>query len=435
MPAFLHHADADFDAEFAALADAKRDSDAGVDGAVAEIVAAVRARGADELVALTRRFDRWDATADTLALDADAIAAAEAEVPADQRAALALAAERIAAYHARQRPVDADWTDDTGIRLGWRWSAVRAAGLYVPGGTAAYPSSVLMNAIPATVAGVERLVMCTPTPDGQVNPLVLAAARLAGVDTVWRIGGAQAIAAMAYGAAPIDPVDVIVGPGNAYVAAAKRQVFGHVGIDSVAGPSEVLVIADADNDPDWVAIDLLAQAEHDVSAQAICITDDRAFGQQVARAVERRLQRLTRAEIAGESWRRHGGVVVARDLDHAAALADRVAPEHLEIATADPDAVAARVRNAGAIFLGRHTPEAVGDYIGGPNHVLPTAGAARFASGLSVLAFMKRTTLTMASAEGLAAIGPAAATLADAEGLEAHAASVRARLSLGGGER
>ncbi|MEL6767262.1 MAG: histidinol dehydrogenase [Pseudomonadota bacterium] len=429
MPAFLRHDAPDFDAAFAALAEAKRASDAGVDGPVAQIIADVRARGVDAVVELTRRFDRWDATSETLAMRAEEIDAAIETVPAETRAALELAAERIRAYHARQLPEDAAWVDDAGISLGWRWTPVDAAGLYVPGGLASYPSSLLMNAIPASVAGVGRIVMCVPTPDGVVNPLVLLAARLSGIETIWRMGGAQAVAALAYGADPVAPVDVITGPGNAYVAAAKRQVFGHVGIDMIAGPSEVLIIADGDNDPDLIAIDLLAQAEHDATAQSICITDDTAFGEAVMAAVEHRLAALQRREIAAASWASHGGVIVARDLEHAAALANRIAPEHLELAVADPEALAARIRHAGAIFLGRHTPEALGDYVAGPNHVLPTAGSARFSSGLSVLDFMKRTTLTRASAAGLAAIGPAAARLAEAESLQAHALSVTDRLA------
>jgi len=321
------------------------------------------------------------------------------------------------------------------VRLGWRWTPVDAAGLYVPGGLASYPSSVLMNAIPAQVAGVGRLVICAPIPDGRVNPLVLLAARLGGVETIYRIGGAQAIAAMAYGAGPIRPVDKVTGPGNAYVAAAKRRVFGQVGIDMIAGPSEILVIADRDNDPDWIAVDLLAQAEHDASAQAMLVTNDAGFGAEVARAVERQLQRLSRAEIAGASWRDFGAVIVARDLAHAAELSNRVAPEHLELCIADPDALVPRIRHAGAIFLGAHTPEAIGDYVGGPNHVLPTARSARFSSGLSVLDFMKRTTVARVSPRGMAAIGPAAERLAISEGLEAHGLSVRRRLdALRGGE-
>ncbi|MGF1554243.1 MAG: histidinol dehydrogenase [Paracoccaceae bacterium] len=428
MALTLRHDEPEFETRFRALVTARRDPDAGVAEPVARIIAEVRRHGADAVVALTRRFDRWEATPEALELGEDEIEATEALVPPEQREALALAASRIRAFHAAQRPEDASWTDEAGIRLGWRWSAVDAAGIYVPGGTAAYPSSVLMNAIPAKVAGCERVEMCVPTPDGVLNPLVIAAARLAGVDRIWRVGGAQAVAALAYGAAPIEAVDVIAGPGNAYVAEAKRQVFGHVGVDMVAGPSEVLVIADKGCDPDWIALDLLAQAEHDASAQSICLTDDEALFAALPRAVERRLQSLDRAAIAGESWRRHGGVVLARDLDHAAALADVIAPEHLEIATEAPEALAGKIRNAGAMFLGRHTPEAVGDYVGGPNHVLPTAGSARFASGLSVMHFMKRTTMLGADARGLARVGEAAATLADAEGLEAHALSVRARL-------
>jgi histidinol dehydrogenase len=349
-------------------------------------------------------------------------------VPSDERAALELAADRIRAYHDRQRPADAEWTDAQGARLGWRWTPVSAAGLYVPGGLASYPSSVLMNAIPAQVAGVQRLVMCAPTPDGRANPLVLLAARLAGVDTVYRIGGAQAVAAMAYGTQTIAPVDKITGPGNAYVAAAKRRVFGRVGIDMIAGPSEILVVADGDNDPDWIALDLLSQAEHDESAQSILITTDAGLAAGVASAVEARLTTLDRRAIAGASWRDYGAIITVRDLTEAAALTDRIAPEHLELCVADPAALAARIQHAGAIFLGRWTPEAIGDYIGGPNHVLPTARSARFSSGLSVLDFMKRTTLAQMTPAALASIGPAAETLARSESLQAHGLSVRARL-------
>ncbi len=356
------------------------------------------------------------------------INAAISTVPGAERAALELAAERIQAYHQKQMPEDAAWDDDVGVRLGWRWTPVDAAGLYVPGGLASYPSSVLMNAIPARVAGVPRLVICAPTPGGEVNSLVLLAAQLAGVETIYRIGGAQAIAAMAYGAGPIEPVDKITGPGNAYVAAAKRRVFGQVGIDMIAGPSEILVIADRDNDPDWIAVDLMSQAEHDRSAQSILVTDDREFGAEVRRAVDGLLQRMQRAEIAGESWREFGAVITVRDLAHAAELSNRVAPEHLELCVADPEAMLPLIRHAGAIFLGAHTPEAIGDYVGGPNHVLPTARSARFSSGLSVLDFMKRTTITRVSPKGMAAIGPAAETLAISEGLEAHGLSVRRRL-------
>ncbi|MFN3614126.1 MAG: histidinol dehydrogenase, partial [Rubrimonas sp.] len=389
MPVTLNHADDEFEARFAALLTMKREAAEDVDAAAAAIIAEVRAGGAEALIALTERFDRLRLTPETLAFSEAEIDEAVARVPAAEAEALALAAARIRAYHERQRPEDARWTDEAGVSLGWRWTAVDAAGLYVPGGTASYPSSVLMNAIPAQVAGVRRLAMCAPTPDGQVNPLVLLAARLSGVTEIYRVGGAQAIAALAYGAGPIAPVDKITGPGNAWVAAAKRRVFGHVGIDSIAGPSEVLVIADGAQNPDWIAADLMAQAEHDAAAQSILITDDAGFAAEVGRAVDRLLQRLGRAEIAGASWRDNGALVVARDLDHAAELADRIAAEHLELCVADPEALAARIRHAGAIFLGAHTPEAVGDYVAGPNHVLPTSRSARFASGLSVLDFMK----------------------------------------------
>ena len=428
MPLFLNSTDADFNARFAALLTMKREDAPDVDTAVAGILADVRARGDAAVIALTSTFDRLDLTPDTLAFTAADIDAAIATVPAAERAALEVAADRIRAYHMRQRPEDAEWTDPSGARLGWRWTPVEAAGLYVPGGLASYPSSVLMNAIPAQVAGVDRLVMTAPTPDGVVNPLVLLAARLSGVDTVYRVGGAQAIGALAYGTDTIAPVDVITGPGNAYVAAAKRQVFGRVGIDMIAGPSEILVIADADNDPDWIALDLLSQAEHDESAQSILITDDAGFGQAVADAVDKRLQTLDRRAIAGASWRDFGAIVTVRDLDEAARLSDRIAPEHLELCVADPDALAAKIRHAGAIFLGAWTPEAIGDYVGGPNHVLPTARSARFASGLSVLDFMKRTTLARMTPAALGAIGPATEVLAGSESLEAHGLSVRARL-------
>jgi len=428
MPTTLSHDQPDFEAGFKALLDARREAGVDVDAVVAEIIADVQARGAQAVIELTHRFDRLELTEATLAFSPAEIDAAIAAVPEAERAALELAAARIRAYHERQLPEDASWEDAAGVRLGWRWTPVDAAGLYVPGGLASYPSSVLMNAIPAQVAGVRRLVICAPTPEGKVNPLVLLAARLSGVETVYRIGGAQAIAAMAYGAGPIRPVDKITGPGNAYVAAAKRRVFGQVGIDMIAGPSEILIIADRDNNPDWIAVDLLAQAEHDTSAQAILVTDDAEFGAEVGHAVERLLQRLQRAEIAGASWRAFGAVVVARDLAHAVELSNRVAPEHLEICTADPEALVPLIRHAGAIFLGAHTPEAIGDYVGGPNHVLPTAGSARFSSGLSVLDFMKRTTIAKVSPEALAAIGPAAETLAISEGLEAHGLSVRCRL-------
>ncbi len=428
MAVFLDSRNDGFDARFAALLGSKREEAVDVDDTVAAIIADVRARGDAAVIELTARFDRLDLTPETLAFTPDEIAGHCARVPASERAALELAAGRIRAYHDRQRPEDARWTDASGAELGWRWGPVAAAGLYVPGGLASYPSSVLMNAIPAQVAGVERLVICAPTPEGKVNPLVLLAAQLAGVDTVYRIGGAQAVAAMAYGTETIAPVDKITGPGNAFVAAAKRRVFGRVGIDMIAGPSEILVIADGGNDPDWIALDLLSQAEHDESAQSILITTDADFGQAVIRAVEARLQTLERRAIAGASWRDHGAVIVVRDLAEAAALSDRIAPEHLELCVADPEALLADIRHAGAVFLGHWTPEAIGDYVGGPNHVLPTARSARFSSGLSVLDFMKRTTLARMTPEALAAIGPAAEQLAISESLEAHGLSVRARL-------
>jgi histidinol dehydrogenase len=428
MPQFLDSRDADFASRFAGLLDMKREDAPDVDDVVAGIIADVRARGDAAVIDLTERFDRLALTPETLAFSEAEIDAAIADVPADERDALDLAAARIRAYHERQLPQDASWTEDSGATLGWRWTPVSAAGLYVPGGLASYPSSVLMNAIPAQVAGVRRLVMTAPTPDGKVNPLVLLAARLSGVETVYRIGGAQAVAALAYGTQSIDPVDKITGPGNAFVAAAKRRVFGKVGIDMIAGPSEILVIADRDNDPDWIAVDLLSQAEHDESAQSILITDDAGFGQAVADAVAARLQTLERAHIAGPSWRDFGAVVTVRDLNEAAELSNRIAPEHLELCVADPGALAERITHAGAIFLGQWTPEAIGDYIGGPNHVLPTARSARFSSGLSVLDFMKRTTMAQMTPAALRAIGPAAETLARSESLEAHGLSVRARL-------
>jgi histidinol dehydrogenase len=428
MPLFLDTTEPGFEAAFSALLSQKREEAEDVDAAVAAIIAEVRTRGDAALVDLTARFDRLQLTPDRMAFTAAEIAAEIARVPADERAALELAADRIRSYHERQRPADARWTDDAGATLGWRWTPVAAAGLYVPGGTASYPSSVLMNAIPAQVAGVGRLVICCPTPGGAVNPLVLLAAQLAGVDTIYRIGGAQAIAALAYGTETIAPVDKITGPGNAYVAAAKRRVFGRVGIDMIAGPSEVLVIADSAQDPDWVAIDLLSQAEHDESAQALLVTPDAAFGRAVVAAVEARLATLPRRAIAGASWAANGAIITVRDLAEAAALSNRIAPEHLEILTEDPEAVAADCLHAGAIFLGPWTPEAIGDYVGGPNHVLPTARSARFSSGLNVLDFMKRTTLARMTPEALKAIGPAAETLAASEGLQAHGLSVRARL-------
>jgi len=428
MPLHLSTRDPGFEDAFARLLSMKREDAPEVDADVAAIIADVRARGDAALIDLTARFDRLDLTPGTLAFSDAEIDAHIAKVPPEDRAALDLAAARIRAYHDRQRPEDASWTDPAGATLGWRWTPVASAGLYVPGGQASYPSSVLMNAIPAQVACVPRLVVACPTPGGAVNPLVLYACRLAGVQAVYRVGGAQAIAALAYGTATIPPVDKITGPGNAWVAAAKRRVFGRVGIDMIAGPSEILVVAEGGQDPDWIALDLLSQAEHDESAQAILITTDAALARAVAAAVERHLNTLPRAAIARASWRDFGATIVVRDLDEAARLTDRIAPEHLELMVDDPDALAARITHAGAMFLGPFTPEAVGDYVGGPNHVLPTARSARFSSGLSVLDFMKRTTVARMTPEALKAIGPAAVRLADSEGLGAHGASVQARL-------
>jgi histidinol dehydrogenase len=429
MPLRLDASQPDFARAFAAFLAARRDSDADVSAVVAEIVADVRQRGDAALLDYTRRFDRIDLTADELAFTAAELDEAESQVDADALAALRLAAERIRAFHLRHKPSDDRFTDAAGVELGARWTAIGAAGLYVPGGKAAYPSSVLMNAIPAAAAGVPRIAMVVPTPDGLVNPLVLTAARLAGVTEIYRVGGAQAVAALAYGTDTIRPVDKITGPGNAYVAAAKRQVFGTVGIDMIAGPSEILVVADAQNDPAWIAADLLSQAEHDEAAQAILIADDARFAAEVERAVEGHLKMLGRTTIAAQSWKDWGAVIVVRDLADAPALVDALAPEHLELAVADPDALLGRTRNAGAVFMGRHTPEAIGDYVAGPNHVLPTARSARFSSGLSVLDFMKRTTLVRCDADALAAIGPAAVALAQAEGLGAHGLSVSIRLN------
>lgn len=429
MPVFLNAQDQDFDAAFAALLGAKREDSPDVDHIVAEIIADVRARGDAAVIELTAKFDRLSLTPETLRFSPEEITALVAQVSAEERAALELAAERIRSYHQKQMPSDHSWTEDSGAMLGWRWTPVSAAGLYVPGGLASYPSSVLMNAIPAKVAGVERLAIVVPTPDGVANPLVLLAAQLAGVDEVYRIGGAQAVAALAFGTQSIAPVDKITGPGNAFVAAAKRRVFGKVGIDMIAGPSEILVIADGDANPDWIALDLLSQAEHDESAQSILVTDSPALAEAVVAAVERYLETLERRAIAGASWRDFGAVILVQDLDQAAALSNRVAPEHLELCVEDPDALAAKITHAGAIFLGGWTPEAIGDYVGGPNHVLPTARSARFSSGLSVMDFLKRTTLAKMTPAALRAIGPAAETLAISESLEAHGLSVRARLT------
>ncbi|WP_170603518.1 histidinol dehydrogenase [Ruegeria arenilitoris] len=428
MPAFLDTGSPEFEASFQALLTAKREDSPDVDAVVAQIIEDVRNRGDQAVIEFTAKFDRLELTPETLAFSADEISSATNLVSDDDYNALEMAAERIRDYHSKQMPEDQQWTDSNGATLGWRWSAVSAAGLYVPGGLASYPSSVLMNAIPAKVAGVQKLAITVPTPDGQVNPMVLLAAKLAGVDTIYRIGGAQAIAALAYGTETVAPVDKITGPGNAFVAAAKRRVFGKVGIDMIAGPSEILVIADKDNDPDWIALDLLSQAEHDESAQSILITDNADFARAVAQAVERRLETLERRTIAGASWRDFGAVIVARDLDEAANLSNRIAPEHLELCVSNPNKLSAKTIHAGAIFLGQYTPEAIGDYVGGPNHVLPTARSARFSSGLSVMDFLKRTTLSQMTPEALRAIGPAAAQLARSESLEAHGLSVQARL-------
>jgi histidinol dehydrogenase len=428
MPQFLSTIDPEFEAAFQAVLGAKREDSPDVDAIVADIIADVRERGDAAVIELTAKFDRLELDAAGLRFSEAEIDGFCAQVSDEDRAALELAADRIRAYHSRQMPEDALWTDDVGAQLGWRWTPVSAAGLYVPGGIATYPSSVLMNAIPAKVAGVGRLAMVVPTPDGAVNPLVLLAARIAGVDEVYRIGGAQAVAALAYGTDTIAPVDKITGPGNAFVAAAKRRVFGKVGIDMIAGPSEILVIADKDNDPDWIALDLLSQAEHDESAQSILITDDAAFGQAVADAVDARLQTLERRAVAVPSWRDYGAIITVTDMAQAIELSNRIAPEHLELCVADADGMAAQITHAGAIFIGAWTPEAIGDYVGGPNHVLPTARSARFSSGLSVMDFVKRTTLSKMTPEALRAIGPSAERLAISESLEAHGLSVRARL-------
>ena len=429
MPLELNASDRGFEAAFQRLVHGKRDSETDVSDVAAAIIADIRARGDAAILALTNKFDRVSLTAETIRIDAREISEARARCAPETLEALALAARRIESFHRAQMPTDLAYDDSDGVGLGMRWRPLDAVGLYVPGGTAAYPSSVLMNAIPARVAGVERRVIAVPTPDGVLNPLVLAAAELAGVTEIYRIGGAQAIAALAYGTETVRAVDKIVGPGNAYVAAAKRLVFGQVGIDSIAGPSEILVVADAENDPDWIAIDLLSQAEHDPVAQAILITDDADFAGRVTQAVDRALETLRRSDIASASWRDHGAVIVVSSLHEVPALVDRLAPEHLELAVADPDGLAARIRHAGAIFLGRHTPEAIGDYVAGPNHVLPTDRTARFSSGLSVMDFLKRTTWVRCDAESLARIGPAAITLANAEGLEAHARSIATRLA------
>jgi histidinol dehydrogenase len=430
MPLRLDSRSPDFEARFRDFLSVKREASQDVENAVRAIIADVAARGDKALIELTQKFDRVDLTKAGLRVSAAEIDLAEKACDRKALDALALARDRIEAYHGRQKPEDTRFTDAVGVELGSRWTAIEAVGLYVPGGTAAYPSSVLMNAVPAKVAGCERLVMVVPAPEGKLAPLVLAAAKLAGVDEIYRIGGAQAVAALAYGTETISPVAKIVGPGNAYVAAAKRLVFGKVGIDMIAGPSEVLILADKHANPDWIAADLLAQAEHDVSAQSILITDDASLADAVECAVEAQLKTLPRADVARASWRDFGAIILVPALTDAIPLSDRLAPEHLEIEAENADALAARVRNAGAIFIGSHTPEAIGDYVAGSNHVLPTARSARFSSGLGVLDFMKRTSLLKCGPEQLRALGPAAIALGDAEGLTAHARSVSIRLNL-----
>lgn len=432
MPIRLDTSSPDFADRFTELLGSKREASVDVAQQVAAIIADVRARGDAALIDFSRTFDRVDLSALGIRVSEAELDAALASIPEDTRAALDFAKARIEAHHARQKPADETYVDAAGVTLGHRWTSVDAVGLYVPGGTAAYPSSVLMNAVPAKVAGVPRIVMVVPAPDGVIAPLVLAAARLAGVSEVYRVGGAQAVAALAYGTGSIAPVDKIVGPGNAYVAAAKRQVFGKVGIDMVAGPSEVLVLADGTANADWIAADLLAQAEHDTAAQSILVTDDAGLAERVEAAVTDMLATLPRAEIAGASWRDHGAVIVVESLDAAVPLVDRVAPEHLEIHAAEADALAAKIRHAGAIFIGAYAPEAIGDYVGGTNHVLPTARSARFSSGLSVLDFMKRTSILKLTADALNIVGPAAIRLAEVERLQAHGRSVAIRTNSGG---
>ncbi len=432
MPLRLSADDPDFEISFIEFLSAKREVSEEVGAVVAAIIDDVRAHGDDAVFEYTRRFDALDLNSETIRFGPNDVKEARGKCDPAALRALEVAAARITAFHERLKPEGVDYIDAEGVRLGARWTAMESVGLYVPGGTAAYPSSVLMTAIPARVAGVPRMVMVAPTPEGKVNPLVLAGADLAGIDEIYRIGGAQAVAALAYGTKSIAPVVKIVGPGNAYVAAAKRQVFGHVGIDMIAGPSEILVVADGENDPDWIAADLLSQAEHDEAAQSILITDDAVFADSVIDAVDRQIGGLERLEIATASWRDNGAVILVRTLDDAVALIDRIAPEHLALSVDEPDVLAGRIRNAGAIFLGRYTPEAIGDYVAGPNHVLPTARSARFSSGLGVTDFMKRTTLIGCDAESLAAVGPAAISLAGAEGLDAHARSVSIRLNARG---
>ncbi len=429
MPIRLDDSDAEFSKRFSDFLGVKREAVEDVEQSVRRILAEVKAYGDRALLQLTLEFDRLDLAKTSMRVSSAEIDAAEKSCEPRALAALELARERIEAYHARQKPADTHFTDALGVEMGARWTAIEAVGLYVPGGTAAYPSSVLMNAVPAKVAGCARLVMVVPAPDGKLSPLVLAAAKLAGVDEIYRIGGAQAVAALAYGTETIAPVAKIVGPGNAYVAAAKRQVFGQVGIDMIAGPSEVLILADKTGNADWIAADLLAQAEHDASAQSILITDDKALADQVDKAITAQLKTLPRVKIAGASWRDFGAIITVAKLDDAISLVDRLAPEHLEIAAANAEKLARRIRNAGAIFIGAHTPEAIGDYVAGSNHVLPTARSARFSSGLGVLDFMKRTSLLKCGPEQLRALGPSAIALGEAEGLAAHARSVAIRLN------
>ncbi len=429
MPLRLDSQSADFAEQFRSLLALKREVAQDVEQVVRDIIADVVTRGDRALFELTTKFDRVDLAKIGLRVASAEIDAAEKSCDGDAIAALKVARDRIDAYHRRQKPSDDRFTDSLGVEMGAKWTAIEAVGLYVPGGTAAYPSSVLMNAVPAKVAGVSRLAMVVPAPGGKLNPLVLAAARLAGVDEIYRIGGAQAVAALAYGTESIAPVAKIVGPGNAYVATAKRLVFGKVGIDMVAGPSEVLILADKTANADWIAADLLAQAEHDASAQSILITDDAGLADRVETAVQSQLKTLPRAKVAGASWSDFGAVIVVRKLDDAITLVDQLAPEHLEILADDPERLVKRIRNAGAIFIGAHTPEAIGDYVAGSNHVLPTARSARFSSGLGVLDFMKRTSLLKCGPEQLRALGPAAIALGEAEGLSAHARSVPMRLN------
>ena len=428
MPVFLNSQDSDFEKEFKKLLSAKRENSVDVDLSVREIIDGVIERGDQALIEYTKRFDRINLTSDKLRFTQSELKEHAAKVSDKDRSALELAVARIKAYHEKQLPDNAFWTDESGVELGWRWSPVAAAGLYVPGGLASYPSSVLMNAIPAKVAGVKRLAITVPTPDNKINPMVLLAAQLSGVDEIYRIGGAQAIAALAYGTRTIEPVDKITGPGNAFVAAAKRQVFGKVGIDMIAGPSEILVIADKTSRPDWVALDLLSQAEHDENAQSILITDSDDLVKAVNKQVEVNLKNLSRSEIAGKSWNHNGAIIKVTDLEMAAELANRIAPEHLELCVSKPENLAKNISNAGAIFLGHWTPEAVGDYVTGPTHVLPTARSARFSSGLSVMDFLKRTTLAKVSRDALLKLGPSAVTLANSEGLECHGLSISERM-------